>query len=192
MPIRFQCDRCEGVLSIARRKAYALIDCPKCGCKQVVPAESRLPHPSGKADNLDELESDDIQAETSTAVAVVIAPKVIETTKFKDRAKESTTQEQPFRDRPLFERADIENLLSNETKKSGIVPTITPSNRPVDQVTQATKSTSTTAEFAAGVELIATADDVLLRKNQMMTVIILGVLLFLFAFGLGFVAGKFS
>ena len=41
MPITFPCDRCTGTLSIATRKAYALIDCPKCGCKQVVPGESR-------------------------------------------------------------------------------------------------------------------------------------------------------
>jgi hypothetical protein len=41
VPITFPCDRCAGTLSIAKRKAYALIDCPKCGCKQVVPGESR-------------------------------------------------------------------------------------------------------------------------------------------------------
>ena len=37
MPIRFHCQRCSQVLSIASRKAGDEIQCPKCGYSQIVP-----------------------------------------------------------------------------------------------------------------------------------------------------------
>lgn len=37
MPIKFRCPVCEGMLSIARRKAGAQIVCPKCGDDVTVP-----------------------------------------------------------------------------------------------------------------------------------------------------------
>lgn len=37
MPIRFNCKRCHQLLGIAGRKAGNEIECPKCGCSQVVP-----------------------------------------------------------------------------------------------------------------------------------------------------------
>ena len=38
MPIRFRCPTCEGLLSIARRKAGTQIVCPKCRDEVMVPA----------------------------------------------------------------------------------------------------------------------------------------------------------
>ena len=38
MPIRFRCPTCTGLMSIARRKANAVVTCPKCGEQVVVPA----------------------------------------------------------------------------------------------------------------------------------------------------------
>ena len=38
MPIRFRCPTCTGLMSIARRKASAVVTCPKCGEQVVVPA----------------------------------------------------------------------------------------------------------------------------------------------------------
>ncbi len=38
MPIRFRCPKCEGLLSIARRKAGTQIVCPKCQDEVLVPA----------------------------------------------------------------------------------------------------------------------------------------------------------
>lgn len=37
MPIKFRCPVCEGMLSIARRKAGAQVVCPKCGDEVTVP-----------------------------------------------------------------------------------------------------------------------------------------------------------
>ena len=38
MPIRFRCPKCEGLLSIARRKAGTQIVCPKCQDEVLVPS----------------------------------------------------------------------------------------------------------------------------------------------------------
>lgn len=38
MPIKFRCPTCIGLMSIARRKANAVVTCPKCGEQVVVPA----------------------------------------------------------------------------------------------------------------------------------------------------------
>lgn len=40
MPIRFRCSTCDGLLSIARRKAGTAIACPKCQSDNVVPEAS--------------------------------------------------------------------------------------------------------------------------------------------------------
>ena len=45
MPIRFRCPGCEGLLSIATRKAGAEIGCPKCGEGLIVPPPSGDPQP---------------------------------------------------------------------------------------------------------------------------------------------------
>ena len=39
MPIRFYCQRCRQLLSIATRKSGTEIECPKCGLPQQVPSE---------------------------------------------------------------------------------------------------------------------------------------------------------
>lgn len=37
MPIRFRCPTCTGLMSISRRKANAVVSCPKCGEQVIVP-----------------------------------------------------------------------------------------------------------------------------------------------------------
>lgn len=49
MPIRFPCQECGRLLSIARRKAGATIECPKCGYAQVVPEIRSEPDASAAA-----------------------------------------------------------------------------------------------------------------------------------------------
>jgi hypothetical protein len=46
MPIRFACEQCAQLLSIARRKAGTSIECPKCGHLQMVPDEQNGEPPS--------------------------------------------------------------------------------------------------------------------------------------------------
>jgi hypothetical protein len=163
VPIKFACDHCGGVLSIARRKAYALIDCPKCGCKQVVPSESRI-------------SQDDVRVvkskapDASSAVAVMEAPPVIRPIPGTATAVE----------RPLFERDDIENLLSDEAKKTAKPAVVVP----------AISATPSIADMAAGVELLAERGTLLLRKKQLVIAIALVILLILIAFGLGIMFGK--
>ncbi|HMP03642.1 MAG TPA: hypothetical protein PKD86_02515 [Gemmatales bacterium] len=54
MPIKFRCGACDQLLGIARRKAGAVVDCPTCGAKTVVPrpregASPAVPPPKGPA-----------------------------------------------------------------------------------------------------------------------------------------------
>jgi phage FluMu protein Com len=179
VPIRFACDRCGGVLSIARRKAYALIDCPKCGCKQVVPSESRI-----------EAEEKILQA-----VAKRAERSQSMTQSLKQKLKEPNTvsvevgipPNKSNKETPLFERDDVENLLKQPTippKKIETGPTISPSNRTTDN--------SSTAELAAGVELIAEGGQISIRKSQLIMAIAAVIVALIFAFAIGFIFGRFS
>jgi DNA-directed RNA polymerase subunit RPC12/RpoP len=81
MPIRFRCPTCTGLMSIARRKANAVVACPKCGEQVIVPP-----------------------TEPAVAAAVnrpVAAPP--------GRAEPVPLTKSV--DRPLFERPDFDHLL---------------------------------------------------------------------------------
>ena len=65
MPIRFRCVYCDKLLGISRRKAGAVVGCPKCGEKLVVPA----PGPGDGEDLADERPSPTPRAAGSDAQA---------------------------------------------------------------------------------------------------------------------------
>ena len=54
MPIRFRCVYCDKLLGIARRKAGAVVSCPHCGEKLIVPT----PEPESAAPDHDPLVDD--------------------------------------------------------------------------------------------------------------------------------------
>jgi phage FluMu protein Com len=167
MPIRFDCDHCHGMLSIARRKAYTIIDCPKCGCKQVVPGESKISEETANIQN------SNLKSE-SGSTAVRSLPSVKE--------KSGSSKEQP-----LFERNDIENLLKTPSKKIENVSTVNPT---VPKVNVEPSASVNTAELAMGVELVSETGGITIRKNQLITAIVLGVFGLISMFTLGVIVGR--
>ena len=83
MPIRFRCPTCTGLMSIARRKASAVVSCPKCGEQVIVP-------PTASSDGGEPVANGAAGTATRTRPAA--------------RAKTV--------DRPLFERPDFDSLLT--------------------------------------------------------------------------------
>lgn len=63
MPIRFRCVYCDKLLGIARRKAGAVVSCPHCGEKLIVPS----PEPDAAADEEAIKGTDDDKALAATA-----------------------------------------------------------------------------------------------------------------------------
>jgi DNA-directed RNA polymerase subunit RPC12/RpoP len=60
MPIKFRCGQCDQLLGIARRKAGAVVDCPTCGAKTIVPRPRENGEPPPKAGALSLLERVDV------------------------------------------------------------------------------------------------------------------------------------
>ena len=103
MPIRFRCPKCEGLLSIARRKAGTQIVCPKCRDEVLVPSA-----------DLDTAEPEIDRADESTT-AQEIEPLVSE-----ERSASA-----------LFEKPDFAQSLigsssavSNITVEPYVIPTV--------------------------------------------------------------------
>ena len=161
MPIQFACDHCGGTLSIAKRKAYSLIDCPKCGCKQVVPAESRA---NGSA--------------KSVAIAAQAGVKTI------DRAA-------AVKDLPLFERPDFENLLEPaknrlpEPKTKPVEPVVV---SPAPAVPA--DPNRELRDLATGVELMNRGGRISLHRNHLILAAILVLVLIGLSFMLGFIVAR--
>jgi phage FluMu protein Com len=162
VPIQFACDHCGGTLSIAKRKAYSLIDCPKCGCKQVVPAESRG---NGTAKNV-----------ATTAQGSV---KTIE-------------RSAAVKDLPLFEREDFENLLEPaknrlpepaKTKPVEAITVVPVTAAPVDPNREL-------RDLASGVELMDRGGRVTLHRNHLILAAVLVLVLIGLAFTLGFIVAR--
>ena len=169
MPIQFTCDHCDGVLSIARRKAYALVDCPKCGCKQVVPSESKS-SPKRAKEN----------AAMSGNLAVAVAPP-----------KENGMA---LKDLPLFERADFENLLQPGAKLSKDRKAETKPVAVLDAIVVATVtpivSKSPTSELSTGVELVTQKNRIVVKRNHLALAAVLVIVLLVLAFGTGFMVAR--
>jgi hypothetical protein len=94
MPIKFRCPVCEGMLSIARRKAGTQVLCPKCGDEVTVPDA--------------DLASGDFEAAEETEVVTAVSePKPRATGN--GSAKKSAEP-------PLFERGTLDQLLATPDK----------------------------------------------------------------------------
>lgn len=163
MPIQFACDHCGGTLSIAKRKAYSLIDCPKCGCKQVVPAESRS---NGAAKNVAAAAHGSVKTvERSTAV----------------------------KDLPLFERPDFENLLepvknritepAAQTKPVEAVTIVPVPAAPADPNREL-------RDLANGVELMDRGGRITLYRHHLLLAAVLVLVLIGLSFTLGFIVAR--
>jgi hypothetical protein len=62
MPIRFRCAYCQQLMGIGRRKAGAIVRCPRCAGEVIVPAGQDMPA-SGAAPANNFLESEDFGKE---------------------------------------------------------------------------------------------------------------------------------
>ena len=62
MPVRFRCAYCQQLMGIGRRKAGAIVRCPRCAGEVIVPAELDRPA-NGVAPFNDLLESEDFGKE---------------------------------------------------------------------------------------------------------------------------------
>jgi hypothetical protein len=162
VPIQFACDHCGGTLSIARRKAYSLIDCPKCGCKQVVPCESRTSGSHAKV-------SVAAQAGVTTAERSVAV-----------------------KDLPLFERPDFENLLEPAKNRLSESAKPKPfETKAVDPVTVPVEDPNRELrELATGVELMNRAGHVSLHRHHLILAAVLVLVLIGLAFTLGFIVAR--
>ena len=169
MPIQFSCDHCGGVLSIARRKAYALIDCPKCGCKQVVPNESKSQENAAKQ-----------QAGASVHAAVATATATMPP---KEHAK-------ALKDMPLFERPDFENLLHPGAKKL-TEKSLETKTTIVPEANGAVNSAKPSPPvIATGVELAHDPNRIVLKRSHLILVAILVLVLIFLSFGTGFMVAR--
>ena len=163
MPIQFACDHCGGILSIAKRKAYSLIDCPKCGCKQVVPAESRE---NGAAKNV--------------AVAAQAGVKTV------DRPA-------AVKDLPLFERPDFENLLEpakNRLPEPSTKPKPVEAVTIVPVPATPPDSNRELHDLANGVELMNQRGRIALHRNHLILAFVLVLVLIGLSFTLGFIVAR--
>jgi hypothetical protein len=59
MPIRFRCAYCNQLMGIGRRKAGAVVRCPRCAGEVIVPAEHEGPAADGDGPLNDLLESEE-------------------------------------------------------------------------------------------------------------------------------------
>ena len=88
MPIRFQCQACGQLLSIATRKAGTRVECPKCGSEVTVPGGEPAPVPRSRA---------------QPAVATQARPAAVS---------------REVADPPLFERSDFDRLLEPDVRRA--------------------------------------------------------------------------
>jgi phage FluMu protein Com len=109
MPIQFRCFKCEGLLSIARRKAGTVVQCPKCFQQLVVPEDASAPavrKPEAVAANQSGSRSSPGLEQPNPG------------------AKEKVKPGGSTGDRPLFEQLDLDELLGPRAKPAnGTAPT---------------------------------------------------------------------
>lgn len=160
MPIQFACDHCGGTLSIARRKAYSLVDCPKCGCKQVVPAESRR---NGAA-----------------KPAAVVAQGVTAP----DRP--AAGKDLPLFERADFE--NLLDPAKNRLPEQAVKPK--PDPVPVVKPAPEADPNRELHELATGVELMDRGGRVSLHRNHLILAAVLVLVLIGLAFTLGFIVAR--
>jgi DNA-directed RNA polymerase subunit RPC12/RpoP len=59
MPIRFRCAYCQQLMGIARRKAGAVVRCPRCAGEVIVPPTHEIPDANGAGQPNDHPESEE-------------------------------------------------------------------------------------------------------------------------------------
>lgn len=196
MPIRFRCVYCDKLLGIARRKAGAVVGCPHCGEKLVVPTpdESAPAHvPAG-----------DHHEEVPEPVAIQPPPLPPAPS---PRVKDTPPAPPPAPGKgvPLFERSDFEELLNPEpTFRSGDdLDSPPPAPRPQAQA-PAPKKPPAPAPKPVHVEpprpleplslddapQRGNAEGIFISRSKMTWISVLGVLLFAAVFGVGIAVGR--
>lgn len=133
MPIRFRCPGCDGLLSIARRKAGTDISCPKCGELVIVPtlpddqteadiegvgdAVEAVAPPRPEAKKEPPAKPEPRPKREPGGVAVKEPPPKVEAEKPKPKP-EKIKPKGDKSDAPLFERSDFEALLNPALEKA--------------------------------------------------------------------------
>lgn len=173
MPIRFRCPGCEGLLSIARRKAGQEITCPKCSELVIVPPLQ---------DDATELDMDPIPEK------VVVTPPP---PKLPDKppksapvllpSKSSTAtavkSKEPGASAPLFERADfVEKLLTPAVQKATAEPAATAGPKPASE--------------AAGPLVAHIETGVFVSRGTVVMLCVVGMVMLALAFAIGYFVGS--
>lgn len=86
MPIKFRCGACDQLLGIARRKAGAVVDCPTCGAKTIVPRPRDTGEPAPKGAALSLLERVDVDKLLAPPPGRLVDSKRKSKPKSKDKA----------------------------------------------------------------------------------------------------------
>lgn len=119
MPIRFRCSYCQGLLSIAKRKSGAHVDCPKCSRSIVVPD---LDDPVGPNEATERPTEVDLQpvAVPAEAAAAKRRPSARPNPSpaYEPPAEPVRKKPRPKDDPPLFENSDFDRLLDPAIKKA--------------------------------------------------------------------------
>ena len=109
MPIRFRCPKCQGLLSIARRKAGMTTTCPNCRADVTVPVADE---PAASAAVAEE----EPTKRSLTAGAAMVKVRVAN-----GKTAPKPTDDPPSE--PLFERPDFEKLIDRKAKTGETKPT---------------------------------------------------------------------
>lgn len=174
MPIRFRCPGCEGLLSIARRKAGQEITCPKCSELVIVPPLQ---------DDATELDMDPIPDKVTVTPpppkppdkppksAPVLLPS-------KSSTATATKSKPTGESAPLFERSeDIEKLLAPSIQKASPEPT-PPSSGPKP------------ASEAAGPLVAHIETGVFVSRGTVVMLCVVGMVMLALAFAIGYFVGS--
>lgn len=197
MPIRFRCPGCDGLLSIARRKAGTDISCPKCAELVIVPT---LPDDQTEAD-MDGV-GDAVEAVAPPrsepkkepppkveskpkrepgGVAVKEAPPKVEVEKPKPKPAVKPKGEKS--DAPLFERSDFEALLNPALEKAKI-------GEPKPLPLGTTEKVIAKAIPISPTGMPEDSQGIFLSRGALTMMVVMGLVLLALAFAAGYLVGS--
>jgi ribosomal protein S27E len=197
MPIRFRCPGCDGLLSIARRKAGTDISCPKCGELVIVPT---LPDDQTEADiegvgdaveavapPRSEPKKEPPKPESKPkrepgGVAVKDAPPKVEAEKPKPKP-EKIKPKGDKSDAPLFERSDFEALLNPALEKAK-------GDEPKPLPPPAAEKPAAKAVVIAPTGMPEDSQGIFLSRGALTMMVVLGLVLLALAFAAGYLVGS--
>ena len=175
MPIRFRCSMCEGLLSIARRKAGTEVACPKCGYEIQVP---EIDADLGADDDEPNVEPVDDPPPVESRSARLQQPLPA-----KSRSSPHPKLDDKPLERPLFEQDQIDRLIDKVVKDA-----VPGSTGYVDPRTR--DETKPVPQPAPQSVLYPGEEGVFISRG---TVVVLGLLmavLLVLAFATGYMAGR--